>query len=174
MVIEDAKRTHPTLVQHGSRHASECYVDPLLVYAMEERPLPEPDGDPVRICIGDGLAVFRRDVERFAPGELDPDRLADLVVAANEAAANSLTHGGGHGDARMWWNDSSVVVELRDRGVIHDPLVGRIAPGPAAGDRPRRLAHEPALRPRRGPLGGRRNDRPPPRRARLDPRDRAF
>jgi anti-sigma regulatory factor (Ser/Thr protein kinase) len=130
MVIEDAKRTHPTLVQNGNRHASECYVDPLLVYAMEERPLPEPDGEPVRICMGDGLAVFRRDVERFAPGELERDRLADLVVAANEAAANSLTHGGGVGKARMWWNDSSVVVELRDRGVIRDPLVGRMLPDP--------------------------------------------
>jgi len=128
MVIEDAKRTHPTLVTDGYRHASECYVDPLLVYAAVERPLPEPSADPVPIDLA-GLARFRRDVERFAAPRLEAGRLADLVSAANEAAANSLAHGGG-GTARAWSDGSSVVVELRDRGVIHDPLVGRDLPDP--------------------------------------------
>jgi anti-sigma regulatory factor (Ser/Thr protein kinase) len=129
LVIEDAKRTHPALVIDGSRLMSRCYVDPLLAYAAEERPLPEPAADPVRISV-DGLAGFRRDVERLAPAALGAGRRADLVVAANEAAVNSLVHAGGHVTARLWCDGAGVVVELRDSGVIHDPMVGRRRPDP--------------------------------------------
>jgi anti-sigma regulatory factor (Ser/Thr protein kinase) len=128
MVIEDARRTHPTIVADGVRHVSECYVDPLLVYAAEERPLPEPSADPVRISL-DCLAGFRRDVERHAPASLGA-RVTDLVVAANEAAVNTLVHADRDGTARLWCDGESVVVEVRDGGVIDDPLAGRYPPDP--------------------------------------------
>ena len=63
---------------------------------------------------------------RFAG--IRPDRTEDLVLAVSEVAANSILHGGGRGWLRMWETDGSFVCEVRDRGVITDPLVGRTTP----------------------------------------------
>jgi hypothetical protein len=127
IVIEDATRTHPTVVSAGGRHASRCYVDPMLVYAASESPLPEPFADPVQIDL-DGLASFRHEVESLAPAALG-GRVSDLVIAANEAAVNTLVHGDG-GTARLWCEGDDIVVEVRDRGVIEDPLAGQRLPDP--------------------------------------------
>ena len=50
------------------------------------------------------------------------------MLAVNEAAANSIVHGGGHGVLRTWSENGSLVCEVRDRGRITDPLVGRRRP----------------------------------------------
>lgn len=52
-------------------------------------------------------------------------RAADLVLAVNELATNSVRHGGGHGIVRVWGDERSVHAEVRDRGRITDPLAGR-------------------------------------------------
>ena len=65
-------------------------------------------------------------------GGLVPDRVADLVVAASELAANSILHGGGRGLATVWDDGESVFVEVADAGTIVDPAVGQVRPEPAA------------------------------------------
>jgi anti-sigma regulatory factor (Ser/Thr protein kinase) len=50
------------------------------------------------------------------------------VVAANEAATNSVLHGGGSGAVRAWTTDDALVCEVRDSGRIEDPVVGRVRP----------------------------------------------
>jgi anti-sigma regulatory factor (Ser/Thr protein kinase) len=60
---------------------------------------------------------------------VSPRRVDDLVVAVNEVATNSVTHGGGHGTARLWRDDDAFVCEIRDDGVITDPLADRTRPG---------------------------------------------
>jgi anti-sigma regulatory factor (Ser/Thr protein kinase) len=52
-------------------------------------------------------------------------RVMDVELAVNELAANSLTHGGGAGDLRIWTQDAYLIYEVRDTGFISDPLVGR-------------------------------------------------
>lgn len=77
----------------------------------------------------DGLAQVRRRVAQAAaqvgmPGE----RSADLVLATSELAANSVAHGGGTGTFRIWRDGERLVVEVEDKGVIEEPLVGRVRP----------------------------------------------
>jgi anti-sigma regulatory factor (Ser/Thr protein kinase) len=58
-------------------------------------------------------------------------RGGDLVVAASELAANSVLHAGGHGTARVWIEDGTIVVEVRDEGVIEHPeRLGHHRPDP--------------------------------------------
>jgi anti-sigma regulatory factor (Ser/Thr protein kinase) len=59
---------------------------------------------------------------------LDPQRNGDFILAANEAAANSIRHAGGHGVLRLWQDGDAVICEVKDPGVVDDPLVGRHRP----------------------------------------------
>ena len=63
-----------------------------------------------------------------AAAGLGPDRTADLVLAVDEIASNSLRHGGGRGTLRIWREDGALVCEVRDAGRIEDPLAGRQRP----------------------------------------------
>jgi anti-sigma regulatory factor (Ser/Thr protein kinase) len=63
---------------------------------------------------------------------LAPDRVADLMVAASELAANSVLYGGGRGLASIWGEDGAVFVEVADAGTITDPMVGQQRPDPSA------------------------------------------
>jgi anti-sigma regulatory factor (Ser/Thr protein kinase) len=46
----------------------------------------------------------------------------------SEVAANSIRYGGGAGSLRYWTQDGALACELRDTGVITDPLAGRVRP----------------------------------------------
>ena len=69
----------------------------------------------------------RREAEALG---LPPERADDLVLAVNEAAANSIRHAHGQGTLRVWAEDGHVVCEVADEGRIRDPLVGRRRPEP--------------------------------------------
>jgi ribosome-associated protein YbcJ (S4-like RNA binding protein)/anti-sigma regulatory factor (Ser/Thr protein kinase) len=67
---------------------------------------------------------------RFAAAEagrtgFGEDRVADVEMVVNELVTNSVEHGGGTGILRIWIEDAHLVVEVRDVGQLHDPLVGR-------------------------------------------------
>ena len=53
-------------------------------------------------------------------------------MIVNELATNSLLHGGGGGTLRLWQEGAKLVCEVRDAGVIVEPLVGRRRPSPSA------------------------------------------
>ena len=55
-------------------------------------------------------------------------RVADLILAAGEVAANSIRHGGGRGTMRIWQDEDAAVCEIRDAGFINKPLAGREPP----------------------------------------------
>ena len=74
---------------------------------------------------------------------LDPSRSDELVAAAHEIATNSVRHGGGRGEVRLWRDDHSVICDFTDGGRIHDPMVGRERPLPgSAGGRGLWLANQ--------------------------------
>jgi anti-sigma regulatory factor (Ser/Thr protein kinase) len=53
------------------------------------------------------------------------DRLDDLVLAVSEIAANSICHGRGHRELRVWIAEHAVVCEVVDEGPgLSDPLAG--------------------------------------------------
>jgi anti-sigma regulatory factor (Ser/Thr protein kinase) len=128
-VLADAERTHPELVCAGHRCASPAYDDPHTVYAAREHPLPKPaDGVDERPVTGD-LASMRRFVRAHAEeATLDGDRITDLLIAATEAAANTLLHGGEPGVLRIWRRADDLICEIADAGHLDDPLVGRRTP----------------------------------------------
>ncbi|HEX6456411.1 MAG TPA: MEDS domain-containing protein, partial [Solirubrobacterales bacterium] len=59
---------------------------------------------------------------------LDATAVADLITATSELAANSIMHGGGSGTLRLWQDGATLLVEVEDRGLIEEPLVGRLRP----------------------------------------------
>ena len=62
---------------------------------------------------------------------LEADRITDLLIAATEAAANTLLHGGEPGVVRIWRGADELICEIADAGRLDDPLVGRRTPADA-------------------------------------------
>ncbi|MEO8477647.1 MAG: sensor histidine kinase [Actinomycetota bacterium] len=128
-VVREAERNHPVVVEDGVGRGSPAFArpDPSVPFDL---PLPEPPGPaPVLIFGRDSLDQVREEVRREAVAAgLDAVRTADLVLAASEVASNSVRHGGGRGTVRVWRADDAVRCEIRDAGVIADPLAGRMIP----------------------------------------------
>ena len=131
--IDQALSRHPFADGRPDTIAAQYALEGCLNAAFTE-PLPLPPTDGART-----LPFTLRDlhaVRGFVGGEaealgLPPDRADDLVLAASEAAANSVRHAQGHGTVRVWAEDGHVVCEVADDGRIRDPLVGRRRPDPA-------------------------------------------
>jgi anti-sigma regulatory factor (Ser/Thr protein kinase) len=131
-VVDEARHTHPvvTAVDEHSVGGSSKAGEALSPNRPLASPLPQPP---------DMATVFSFDRERLgelrsvvagesARGGLTPHRVDDLVVAVNEVATNSVVHGGGDGIASLWRDADSVVCEIRDAGVVTDPLADRTLP----------------------------------------------
>ena len=131
-VVREACCMHPSIVDGRRRRRSPVYRNGDELLAPFDAPLPPPRA-PVEV-----LAYDRRSLDdlrsvvadRGAAARLEASRAADLVLAVNEAAANSVRHGGGNGVLRMWEDDGALICEVRDRGLVVDPLVGRRKPAP--------------------------------------------
>lgn len=50
------------------------------------------------------------------------------MLTVSELATNSIRHGGGEGSLRLWVEEGTLLCEISDRGLISDPLVGRVGP----------------------------------------------
>jgi len=60
---------------------------------------------------------------------LAEDRVADFVIAVSEIAANTVRHARTQGTIEIWSDGGELVCEMRDGGVIADPLsAGRQPP----------------------------------------------
>lgn len=129
-VLHEACGSHPAVLEHGDRQPSAAYRPTDELLAPFEAPLPPPRG-PVEVLAYDRASIeeVRTVVRRRAAAVgLGGTRGDDLVLAANEAATNSIRHGGGNGVLRIWEQGGALVCELSDRGRITDPLVGRSRP----------------------------------------------
>jgi anti-sigma regulatory factor (Ser/Thr protein kinase) len=129
-VLEDARTTHPFVRDGDATAASGSYLGNARAALPDDRALPEPpEGGPeTRFRDGDLPAVRHLVAARAEAFGLRPERRDDLVLAVSEVAANSIRHGGGKGTLRSWAFGDSLICEVRDRGRIDDPLVGRRRP----------------------------------------------
>jgi anti-sigma regulatory factor (Ser/Thr protein kinase) len=129
-VLAEAERNHPWVTRNGERERSRIYRGLDDVARPFDDPLPEPDGGvQEHRFTDDSLAMLRLQVAAAAAQHgLDPARTGDMVLIVNEVATNSVRYGGGSGILRMWEDAASVICEVRDRGRIVDPLVGRTKP----------------------------------------------
>lgn len=93
-----------------------------------ELPPPRSRPDVLSFGIAELSEVRRRVAVAAERAGLEPRGVADLVTAASELAANSVTHGGGNGTLRLWREGDHLLAEVEDRGRIDEPLVGRLRP----------------------------------------------
>ena len=135
-VVEEARRTHPIVAEHGLSRPSDGFVAPCDAPGPFAGDLPVPRGVPEELGFEWGqLALVRRAVgERAERFGLTGDRNEDLVLAVSELAANSILHAGGEGVVRIWCEPGTVLCEVIDRGRLDRPLAGRVRPAPDAPD----------------------------------------
>jgi anti-sigma regulatory factor (Ser/Thr protein kinase) len=126
-VLTDARNGHPQLLEDGDELDSPTYTRPENFFDTElTAPLPQPAEVTASLDFdADSLALVRGLARRCAAElGLAPPKLIDFVLVASELATNSVRHGGGTGSLRLWREDGYAVCEVRDRGLITDPLVG--------------------------------------------------
>lgn len=130
-VIDQARRSHPFLLEHGGHHHSATFPG---LAAIDRDVLRRPLGAPPA-----GAVTMDFDLERLrslrafvalhaVDAGLDLDRTADLVLSVNELGANSVVHASGHGRLRLWRDGDTLVCQVDDDGLIADPLVGLEVP----------------------------------------------
>ncbi len=144
-VLEDARRTHPRVVEGGGRGLSEDYSGTAAAQAIAGQPLPSPPPEAQVTAFGDAdLPALREQVERRAIQEgLSGSRAQDLVIAVSEVAANTVVHAGGAGTLQIWRDGTALVCQVRDEGWVTDPLAGRHPDSPLAeSGHGLRIAHE--------------------------------
>ena|SRR5436190_2884770 len=131
-VITEAHRSHPVIVQDGAERDSECYHGIDVAAAPFVDPLSAPPGDAATLNFtGETLDALRHFVADYAERNgVEEVRRADLVLAVNEVATNSVLHGGGQGTLLVWQEGETLICDLRDSGFFDRPLAGRERPEP--------------------------------------------
>jgi anti-sigma regulatory factor (Ser/Thr protein kinase) len=128
--LEAAARSHPLTYDGGASRTNPEWDD------HDPEPfagsLPPPPLDARQLEFDrETLGALRAaaGVEAAEAG-LNGDRGADFVLAAGELATNSVVHGGGRGVAMLWREPGALLLEVRDRGRLRQPLAGRVRPSP--------------------------------------------
>jgi anti-sigma regulatory factor (Ser/Thr protein kinase) len=135
-VIEEAKRSHPYVIEDGVRQVSPSFRGLDALVGPFTDPLTAPPAS-VREVVFDrqSLRALRKLMAaRAAEAGVDASRIGDFVLAVNEVATNSVRHGGGLGTIRIWLDTPWLVCEIEDVGRIEDPLAGRQEPRPGQED----------------------------------------
>jgi anti-sigma regulatory factor (Ser/Thr protein kinase) len=75
------------------------------------------------------LSAVREFVRRRAQDAgLADARVIDLVLAVSEVAANTLRHAKSAGTLDIWHDGEEIVCQIKDKGIITDPLAGQRRP----------------------------------------------
>jgi anti-sigma regulatory factor (Ser/Thr protein kinase) len=97
--------------------------------ALRRRPLPAVPIEAMPFTYSSNLWEVRARVRGYASRAGLPEaRANDLVLAVSEVAANTFRHARSVGTLEIWDDGTEIVCEVRDRGVIADPLVGQRRP----------------------------------------------
>ncbi|HEY7013808.1 MAG TPA: ATP-binding protein [Streptosporangiaceae bacterium] len=93
----------------------------------------QPPAHAAAISYRGDLAKVRQFVrDQAAKTGLPANRIADLVIAVSELAANTLRHTQGYGTVHIWSSASEVVCQVRDGGHIADSSAGSVRPSSEA------------------------------------------
>jgi anti-sigma regulatory factor (Ser/Thr protein kinase) len=130
-VLRDAERTHPDLIRDGQLFSSTSYDGAVVPHSCEHA-LPAPPATASRIRFEPTeLWRVRALVAEYARSAgLTDERVADLTLAADELAANTVKHAGASGSVAVWSESDQVLCEVEGPGWITDPLAGRRQPPP--------------------------------------------
>jgi anti-sigma regulatory factor (Ser/Thr protein kinase) len=128
-VLDEALRNHPFLSDPSGSRASATYRGYSSIAEVFGPPLPEPRDRFDDMTFREDLADLRAFTAERARGHgLSDFAVEELVLAVDEVAANSIRYGGGEGTIRIWREGERVLCDVRDRGRIEEPLVGRVRP----------------------------------------------
>lgn len=128
-VVDGIHQYHPA-VAAGDGVVDNDRFDPLVPGTLTD-PLPPVPSWATAIAFDDrGLWELRARVTVAAGAAgLRGERASDFVVAVSEAVTNTVNHGGGEGELWCWTDGDRFICEVRDKGMILDPLAGRLRPG---------------------------------------------
>jgi anti-sigma regulatory factor (Ser/Thr protein kinase) len=134
-VVAEARCTHPLIWRERSGQPSAEYRGRFASAEPFVAPLPDPPAaaEETFFTIDDLRAIRAGDADAARRWGLPEARVADLILAAGEVAANSIRHGGGGGSMRTWFDEGAAVCEIRDAGFVAHPLAGREPPEPGDG-----------------------------------------
>ena len=129
-VIERMAVNHPFLSDGERVSESEAYNYEQVVSQPFLEPLPDPPPEATALSFtASTLRQLRAWVSsRATDAGMSKARTDDLVLAVNEIASNSVRHGGGSGDIRLWEDDRAITCDVFDTGHIRHPLAGRQLP----------------------------------------------
>jgi anti-sigma regulatory factor (Ser/Thr protein kinase) len=127
-IISDVRNTHPEHFNADGRiTAAGAPAAPWQVPPDCDQPLPPPPAGAESLGYETDLAPVRRMVEVQAQRTgLPAERVADLVLAVNEIAANTLGHTSAGGTLQVWHDAAEILCQVQDHGWISDPLAGRV------------------------------------------------
>ncbi len=127
-VITEAHRSHPHIAGEVSETTDDRFqsaVEPLLSSSLA----PIPPFAQHRAFGPEELRSVRMWVKDYARSRgASQNKTDDLSVAVGEAISNSIHHGGGSGQVSIWHEETILHCEIRDRGIITNPLAGRVRP----------------------------------------------
>jgi anti-sigma regulatory factor (Ser/Thr protein kinase) len=127
-VIADAASTHPAVVSDRQEAPSASYLGPPELPSRCNEALSRPPAHTVMLRYAGDLRAVRGFVADRASGAgLRPARIADLVLAVSELAANTLRHTDGGGTVQAWATRDEFICQVADSGQITDPLAGHRA-----------------------------------------------
>ena len=131
-VLDEALRTHPYVAESSESRPNESYLPPERGPGPFDGELPPPAESPAELTFRlERLRAVRAFVAEYSGQRGLPEaRTADLVLAVNELATNSVVHAGGHGTVRLWQENGAVMAEVCDEGRLEEPLLGRERPTP--------------------------------------------
>jgi anti-sigma regulatory factor (Ser/Thr protein kinase) len=129
-VIAEARRNHPYVADAEAMAKCHDYAGEDELRKPFAAPLPQVPADAARMEFEYGdLREIRSFVAEHATGAgLSRERCAELVLAADELASNSMIHATGSGSVSVWREQASLMCEVRDAGQLCDPLAGRRRP----------------------------------------------
>jgi anti-sigma regulatory factor (Ser/Thr protein kinase) len=132
-VLDGVLSTHSEVLADGWVD-SERFEDPRKT-VRKLTPEPEPLPELRSWSVGGDLERFRERLARDLVADTVPEPMAlDMLVAANEIAANALRHGAGIEEVRVGRVEGRFVCEIVDRGEgFDDPLAGYLAPREGTG-----------------------------------------
>jgi anti-sigma regulatory factor (Ser/Thr protein kinase) len=132
--------SHRVLGAASGARANPAYRPPHeLIHDLPPPPCPSLGRPAAELAFGrrDLGAVRGLTAEQATRSGLDADRVAEVVLAVNELATNSVEHGSGAGRLRLWIG-AELVAEVADHGSLVEPFPGMVCP-PVDGARGRGL-----------------------------------
>jgi anti-sigma regulatory factor (Ser/Thr protein kinase) len=146
LVVLDALRTHPEVLDGERPRRNEAFVDPRVFVRGQINVVAAPRGSPAIVLERlENVASARRRVAEFAEAAgLPGPKIEELTVAVSEVATNALIHGRAPRCLWIYRRDGALVCHVADGGRgLPDPLVGYLVPDlDADGGRGLWLAHQ--------------------------------